>query len=130
MSNDCTDAQDDCSLATADATGITDKWVFMFAEYTLPHWGMFDCDETSSFKDVFAMTSASSFTPPTTAHVFTVTGMSCGHCEKAVTQALRQVDAQATVHIDRAAQRVEILSTQSRDVLAQAIREEGYTVAA
>lgn len=65
-----------------------------------------------------------------TSHVFTVTGMSCGHCEKAVTQALRQLDPSAEVRIDRQAQRVEVTSTQSKDQLAQAIREEGYTVAA
>lgn len=61
-------------------------------------------------------------------YVFTVTGMSCGHCEKAVTQALRQLDPAANVRIDRQAQRVEVVSAQPRERLAQAIREEGYTV--
>jgi copper chaperone CopZ len=36
---------------------------------------------------------------------FTVTGMTCGHCEKAVTRALQQVDPQAQVVIDRAQNR-------------------------
>lgn len=71
----------------------------------------------------------SSSTPTPITHVFTVTGMSCGHCEKAVAQAVRQLDATATVRIDRAAQRVEISSTQDPAALAQAIREEGYTTA-
>jgi copper chaperone len=66
-------------------------------------------------------------TPPTT-HVFTVIGMSCGHCEKAVAQAVRQLDPAADVRIDRQAQRVEVTSTQDRATIAQAIREEGYTV--
>lgn len=61
---------------------------------------------------------------------FTVTGMTCGHCEKAVTRALKQVDPQAEVSIDRGANRVDVQSEQPRDVLAQAITEEGYAVAA
>lgn len=62
--------------------------------------------------------------------VFTVTGMSCGHCEKAVTEALQQLDPQARVAIDRSQNRVEVQSTQPREALAAAIAEEGYTVAA
>jgi copper chaperone len=60
---------------------------------------------------------------------FTVTGMTCGHCEKAVTRAVKQVDAQAEVRIDRSANRVEVESCASRDKLAEAIAEEGYQVA-
>lgn len=61
--------------------------------------------------------------------IFTVTGMTCGHCEKAVTRAVQQVDPQAQVQIDRAQNRVQVESTQSREALAQAIVEEGYAVA-
>lgn len=61
---------------------------------------------------------------------FTVQGMTCGHCEKAVTRAIRQVDPQAEVRIDRAQGRVEVQSEQPREALAQAIAEEGYAVAA
>lgn len=61
---------------------------------------------------------------------FTVTGMTCGHCEKAVTRALKQVDPQAEVKIDRSKNLVEVQSQQPRESLAQAIAEEGYTVAA
>ena len=60
---------------------------------------------------------------------FTVTGMTCGHCEKAVTRALLQADPQAQVQIDRAHNRVEVASEQARETLAQAIAEEGYTIA-
>lgn len=62
--------------------------------------------------------------------IFTVTGMTCGHCEKAVTRAVQQVDPLATVQIDRLQNRVEVESTQAREALAHAIAEEGYTVAA
>lgn len=60
---------------------------------------------------------------------FTVTGMTCGHCEKAVTRALKQVDPQAEVQIDRAQNSVQVQSTQPREALAHAIAEEGYAVA-
>ena len=59
-----------------------------------------------------------------------VQGMTCGHCERAVTQAVQQIDPAATVRIDRAQNRVDIDSTQPREALAAAIAEEGYTVAA
>lgn len=62
--------------------------------------------------------------------VFTVQGMTCGHCEKSVTTAIKLLDPQAQVNIDRAQNRVEVNSTQPRDALAAAIREEGYQVAA
>ena len=61
---------------------------------------------------------------------FTVTGMTCGHCEKSVTRALKQLDPQAEVKIDRSKNLVEVRSQQPREALAQAITEEGYAVAA
>lgn len=63
-------------------------------------------------------------------HTFTVTGMTCGHCEKAVTQAVKQLDPQAEVRIDRAANKVEVESGQPHAALAQAISDEGYAVTA
>lgn len=62
-------------------------------------------------------------------HTFTVTGMSCEHCEKAVTRAIKMLDRSAEVSIDRSLNRVEITSAQERQSLAQAITEEGYGVA-
>ena len=60
---------------------------------------------------------------------FTVTGMTCGHCEKAVTRAIQDADPQAQVTIDRSQNKVDVESTQPRDTLAKAIAEEGYAVA-
>ncbi|MBM3361417.1 MAG: heavy-metal-associated domain-containing protein [Betaproteobacteria bacterium] len=60
--------------------------------------------------------------------VFIVSGMSCGHCERAITQAVKQVDPQAQVQIDRSLEQVRIQSEQSRTLLAQAITNEGYAV--
>ena len=61
---------------------------------------------------------------------FTVTGMTCGHCERAVKNAVQQLDPQAQVSINRATNRVDIDSAQTREALAKAIAEEGYDVAA
>jgi copper chaperone len=62
--------------------------------------------------------------------IFTVTGMTCEHCEKAVVRAVRQLDAAAEVRADRTQNSVEVNSEQPREVLARVISEEGYTVAA
>jgi copper chaperone len=59
---------------------------------------------------------------------FTVLGMTCGHCEKAVSRAITQVDPQAEVKIDRTINRVDVASNQDREVLLRAIVEEGYAV--
>ena len=61
---------------------------------------------------------------------FNVQGMTCGHCERAVTNAIQELDPQAQVRIDRAQNRVDVDSTQPREALAAAIVEEGYQVAA
>lgn len=66
---------------------------------------------------------------PTT-QTFQVQGMTCGHCERAVTQAIQQVDPAATVQIDRASGQVQVQTTAAREPLAAAIAEEGYQVAA
>lgn len=61
---------------------------------------------------------------------FEVQGMTCGHCERAVTSAIQQLDPQAQVRIDRTQNRVDVDSSQPREALAAAIAEEGYQVAA
>ena len=47
-----------------------------------------------------------------------------------MTRALKQLDPQAGVTIDRSANRVDVQSDQARALLSQAIAEEGYAVAA
>ena len=59
---------------------------------------------------------------------FEVQGMTCGHCERAVTSAIQQLDPEAQVRIDRAQNRVDVDSSQPREALAAAIAEEGYQV--
>ncbi len=60
--------------------------------------------------------------------VFIVAGMTCGHCEQAVTRALKGVDANALVQIDRSHNKVEVESTADRQALQHAVEEEGYEV--
>jgi copper chaperone len=55
--------------------------------------------------------------------------MTCGHCEMAVKRALKALDPQADISIDRSANRVQVDSTQPREALARAIADEGYAVA-
>ncbi len=59
---------------------------------------------------------------------FQVQGMTCGHCERAVTQAVQRVDPAAEVKINRPAGTVDVQTTQPREAIAQAIAEEGYAV--
>ena len=62
--------------------------------------------------------------------IFTVEGMTCGHCEKAVTQALLALDTQAKIVIDRTHNTVQVASEMPREILAQTIANEGYRVTA
>lgn len=59
---------------------------------------------------------------------FQVEGMTCGHCEMAVTRAVKQLDPAAEVKIDRKAGHVEVQSAVAHETLAKAITEAGYTV--
>ncbi len=61
--------------------------------------------------------------------VFSVEGMTCGHCVRAVTQAVQSQDPTADVKVDLAAKQVSVQSQLSPEVIADLIREEGYTVA-
>ncbi|KTC32263.1 MAG: heavy-metal-associated domain-containing protein [Pseudomonas sp.] len=60
--------------------------------------------------------------------VFNVQGMSCGHCVRAITQALQNKDPAATVRVDLAAKEVGVESRLSTDEVISLISEEGYGV--
>ncbi|CDF86166.1 hypothetical protein PKB_4846 [Pseudomonas knackmussii B13] len=62
-------------------------------------------------------------------HVFNVKGMSCGHCVRAVTQAIQARDAAAQVQVDLADGEVRVDSRLPEEALLEAIREEGYEAA-
>ncbi|MBW8269815.1 heavy-metal-associated domain-containing protein [Caldovatus aquaticus] len=57
-----------------------------------------------------------------------VEGMSCGHCVKAITQAIRQRDPKAEVQVDLAGGRVRVETRLPRAEVVAAVEEEGYTV--
>jgi len=59
-------------------------------------------------------------------HAFNVTGMTCAHCERAVTQAIKALDPQARVEVDLAAGTVRVEGTPSEQQIRAAIEEEGY----
>lgn len=64
-------------------------------------------------------------------HIFNVEGMTCSHCEKAVSKALLAIDAHAKIVIDRTVDFVdfvEVLSDLPAEKFIQAIEDEGYRV--
>ncbi|KEX90251.1 Copper chaperone CopZ [compost metagenome] len=60
--------------------------------------------------------------------VFNVEGMSCGHCVKAITQAVQAKDPAASVRVDLAAREVGVESALSAEQVIELISEEGYRV--
>lgn len=59
--------------------------------------------------------------------VFSVEGMTCGHCVRAVTQAVQNQDPAASVKVDLAAKEVGVESRLSAEQVIEAITEEGYS---
>lgn len=59
--------------------------------------------------------------------IFSVEGMTCGHCVRAVTQAVQSQDPAASVNVDLAAKEVGVESRLSADEVISLITEEGYT---
>ncbi len=59
-----------------------------------------------------------------------VTGMTCGGCTKAVTKAIQLQDANATVQVDLATQKVEIESRLDREALINIVTDAGFPVVA
>jgi len=59
-----------------------------------------------------------------------VTGMTCGHCVKAVTRAVRAVPGAGEVAVDLDRGTVTVQGTPDAAAVRAAIAEEGYDVAA
>jgi copper chaperone len=59
---------------------------------------------------------------------FQVMGMSCEHCVRTVTQAVKDVDPNAAVDIDLARREVAVESSADADRIATAIGQAGYTL--
>jgi len=65
-----------------------------------------------------------------TAIKLTLPDMTCGHCERTVTQTVQRIDPAARVSIDLAAHEVRIESQQPAHLFRQALADEGYPAAA
>ena len=59
--------------------------------------------------------------------IFSVEGMTCGHCVRAVTQAVQAKDPAASVNVNLAAKEVGVESRLSSDEVISLITEEGYS---
>jgi copper chaperone CopZ len=61
---------------------------------------------------------------------FTVTGMTCAHCQRAVTQEISGVDGVETVAVDLAAGTVTVTARRpvDRSEIASAVDEAGYAL--
>jgi copper chaperone len=58
--------------------------------------------------------------------LLSVQKMTCGHCVRAVTAAIRALDPDAAVEVDLVAGTVHVSSTADADAVIRAIGEEGY----
>jgi copper chaperone len=59
---------------------------------------------------------------------FNVNGMTCAHCERAVTSSIQSRDADARVDVDLDAGVVRVEGRLSEAAIREAIEEEGYQV--
>lgn len=61
---------------------------------------------------------------------FTVTGMTCGHCERAIGQEIGAVDGVEAVTVDLASGTVTVTASRpiDRAEIAAAVDEAGYTL--
>ena len=61
--------------------------------------------------------------------ILIVEGMSCGHCEKAVKEALGELVGVSNVIVDLGAKKVEVEGTDLKDdMIKEAIEDAGYDV--
>lgn len=59
---------------------------------------------------------------------FTVEGMTCGHCVRAITRAVQALDPAAQVAVDLETKSVAVEADLPAERVAAAIAAEGYTV--
>ncbi|MBI6797835.1 heavy-metal-associated domain-containing protein [Pseudomonas syringae] len=58
--------------------------------------------------------------------LFNVQGMTCGHCVRAVTEAIKNDDPSAEVQVELASKQVKVQSSLSPERIVSLISEEGY----
>lgn len=57
-----------------------------------------------------------------------ITGMSCGHCERRVKNALEEIEGVTVISVSASEDRAEVDTSVEDDVLIAAVEEAGYTV--
>lgn len=60
---------------------------------------------------------------------FQIPNMSCGHCVRAITEAVKAADPQAQVQTDLPTHQVQVQSTAPREALVAQLTEAGYAPA-
>jgi copper chaperone len=60
---------------------------------------------------------------------FQIPNMSCGHCVRAITEAVKAADPQADVKTDLPTHQVQVESTAPREALVAQLTEAGYAPA-
>lgn len=59
-----------------------------------------------------------------------VENMTCGHCEKAIKQAIANADQNAQVTVDLTTKKVDVETALSLEQVQSILNEEGYTATA
>ena len=62
-------------------------------------------------------------------HQFQIPNMSCGHCVRAITAAVKAADPQAEVKVDLPTHQVDVESQATRQALVAQLTEAGYAPA-
>jgi copper chaperone len=60
---------------------------------------------------------------------FQIPNMTCGHCVRAITEAVKAADPQADVKADLPQHQVQVTSTAARETLVASLTEAGYAPA-
>ncbi len=59
--------------------------------------------------------------------IITVEGMSCGHCEQTVEEALEEVSGVTSVTVDRESEQASVDGEAEITALVEAVEDAGYT---
>ena len=57
---------------------------------------------------------------------FAIASLSCGHCARAVTEAVHEVDPDARVEVDLSGKQVKVATAAPRERVVAALVEAGY----
>jgi copper chaperone len=60
---------------------------------------------------------------------FSIPNMSCGHCVRAITEAVKAADPSARLEVDLPARQVQVQTTAPREAVVAQLTEAGYAPA-